>query len=68
MCYDVGGPLGSFSAKYINAKDIINIVPIQIGTEPKLMVKYYNHESHSEWSFFCDGVATELYENYIPEV
>lgn len=55
-CYTVGGPVGAFSAKFINAKDIIEIIPTKIGKEAELMIVYYNCELGSECSFFCDGI------------
>lgn len=57
MCYNVGGTVGPFSAQFINAKDIIEVIPINIGREADLMIIYYDRELQSECSFYCDGIA-----------
>ena len=56
-CYTVGGTVRAFSAQFINAKDIIEIIPTKIGREVELMIVYYNCELGSECSFFCDGIV-----------
>ena len=56
-CYNVGGPVSAFSAQFINAKYIIEIIPTKNGTETKLMIVYYDRELCSECSFFCDGIT-----------
>lgn len=59
-CCTAGGPVGSFSAKFINAKDIIEIIPTKIAGEAELMIIYYDHELLSECSFFCNSIETNL--------
>ena len=62
-CCNAGGPLGAFSAQFINAKDIIEIFPTKIrGCNPELVIVYYDRELHSECSFFCDSIAIESNE------
>lgn len=58
-CYSVGGPIRAFSVQFINAKDIIEIIPTKIDRESRLMIVYYDHELRSECSFFCDGITIE---------
>lgn len=62
-CYIVGGPIGAFSAKFINTKDIVEIIPTKIGKEAELMIVYYNRELGSECSFFCDGIVPYVEAN-----
>lgn len=57
MCYNVGNPVGPFFKQYINAKDIIEIIPTKIGSERDLMIIYYDRELRSKCSLFCDGIA-----------
>ena len=57
-CYNVGDSVGAFSAQFINAKDIIEIISAKIEREFKLMITYYDHELRSECSFFCDGIES----------
>lgn len=56
-CYNVGEPVGEFSTQFINAKDIIEIVPTKIGKESELKIAYYDHKLRSECSAFCDGIV-----------
>lgn len=61
-CYSVGNAVRAFSTQFINAKDIIEIIPTKIGRESDLMIVYYDRELRSECSFFCDGIAIESNE------
>ena len=56
-CYNVGDSVRAFSTKFINAKDIIEIIPTKIGSEPELKIVYYDCQLRSECSFFCDGIV-----------
>ena len=61
-CWTAGGPVGSSRSEMINAKDIIEIIPTKIAGEAELMIIYYDHELHSECSFFCNSIMTNLKE------
>lgn len=56
-CYNVGCSVGELSAQFINAKDIIEIVPTKIGGESELKIAYYDHKLRSECTFFCNGIV-----------
>lgn len=59
-CWTAGGPVGPSRSEFINAKDIIEIIPTKIGRDAELMIVYYDHELHSECSFFCNSIMTNL--------